>query len=415
MDDISQLVSLAVLLIVSAFFSGSETALFSLNYIERRKLDNNASPRLKIFIKKILKSPDEILITILTGNMLANIFASSVSEILGFELLHFETAVFTILIMTVVLLLFGEMTPKNLAVQNSLSFARFSVKILYYIYFLLFPLTKLLNIIKETFLSLFAENEKAEISKKVSLLRSAIKIGLREHVISEYEYKLLDSFIDFRDEYAENVMIPRNQIVGFDVRTDIETMLAGLTEISGSAKYSLIPIYRGDLDHIAGYIDIKDLIGWRIKSDSPKLLSNYIKPVHPVPETKMLSELVQEMRSLNTEMALIVDEYGGTAGIITFQNLIEDLFDYFYNDKNKQIRRISENKYFIAGSYQLKELEEFLKTEFDSNSKTISGFIMENLGAVPCNNDVVELGDFVFRVVKMDGNRVEEVECTVKK
>ena len=128
----------------------------------------------------------------------------------------------------------------------------------------------------------------------------------------------------------------------------------------------------------------------------------------------MLSELVQEMRSLNIEMALIVDEYGGTAGIITFQNLIEDLFDYFYNDKNRQIRTISENKYFITGSYQLKELEEFLKTEFHSDSKTISGFIMENLGAVPVNNDTVELGDFIFRVVKMNGNRVEEVECTVK-
>ena len=272
-----------------------------------------------------------------------------------------------------------------------------------------------MNIVKEIFLSLFPEHEEYKKGKKAAILPSAIKIGFRESVISEYEYKILDSFIDFRNEFAEDVMIPRNQIFGFDIKKDIPKMLSMLQKLSKSGKYSLIPVYRGDLDHIAGYIDVKDLIDWKINSKNSRSLFDYIKPVHPVPETKLLSELVNEMRSLNVGMALIVDEYGGTAGIITFQNLIEDLFDYFYHEKNGLIRMVSKNKYRIAGEYQIRDVKEFLGIEFSSESKTLAGFIMEKLGEIPRVNDSVEIENILFRVLKMKGNRILEVECIKEK
>ncbi|MCD6121860.1 MAG: HlyC/CorC family transporter [Spirochaetales bacterium] len=415
MNGLLQTLILIILLIMSAFFSGSETAFFSLNYVEREKLSKNTSIRLRRFIRHMLNSSDEMLITILTGNMLVNIFASSLSETLGSELLQINSDIITIAVMTVVLLLFGEMSPKNLAVQNSLAFSRFALKILYYIYILLYPITKSLNIVKELFLSVFPKQEVQTTGKKAAILRSAIQIGLREKVISDYEYKILDSFIDFRNEFAEDVMIPRNQIFGFDIKTDISDMLSKLQKLPNSHKYSLIPAYRGDLDHIAGYIDVKELIDWKINSGNSRTLFDYIKPVHPVPETKLLSELVKEMRSLNIGMALIVDEYGGTAGVITFQNLIEDLFDYFYHEKNGLIREIAKNKYRIAGECQIKDVEQLIKIELASESKTLAGFILEKLGEIPRINDSVEIENILFRVLRMKNNRILEVECIKEK
>ncbi len=402
---------LFILLVFSSFFSASETAIFSLNYLEREKLNFFLREKRRVkFANLVMKFPDRLLVTILTGNMIVNMFASSISEAIGEEFFKFSSPIYTIIVMSVILLLLGEMTPKNLAVRNSLAFSKFSSLILSYFHVLLFPVTFFLNVVKDYFISLFPVTEKKEEQKrKVALIKSAVSIGFSEGIISDYELRLLESFVSFRDEDASDVMLPRNMIIGIEISTDLNEIIETLEHDTHFRDFSLIPIYRHDLDHIAGYIDVKDLVGIKLGLEKVDSIYSLLKPVHPVPESKKLIDLMREMKSLDCGMALIVDEYGGTAGIVTFQSLVRSIFDYFYSMEDKKVERVDESTFIIPGDAMVSYINRIWDLNLKSESRTIAGFIMEQTGSIPVTGSVIRIENIEIIVKEASESKIKSV------
>ncbi len=402
---ISQLILLVFLLSSSAFFSGSETAFFSLNHLEKEKLLRGAKGVRKGFIAHILSSPAEILITILTGNMVVNLFFASLMDVFISGFIDDHSEFYSILIGTLLVLIFGEMTPKNLAIKRPLWFFSFSSPILMVIHRGLTPVRFLLTKIEHGIVSLVTSKMKPGKEDSRDLISSTFRIGLQKGIIQKSEVSILESFLDFREKTAADVMIPRTEMRAVEISTGITQLLSSLEQ----GLDGLLPVYREDIDHIAGYINIRDLLPFRFKLDKRKTLSSILKDVYAVPESKNLMELLKEIMESRVEMALVVDEFGGTAGMVTFQTLVEDFLYFFYHPR-EEFKRIGENTYIFPGNYDLHRAAEVLDTTVDAESRTISGYIIEVLEDIPQQGKELRVNGLLFIVRAVSRKKILEVE-----
>lgn len=403
---ITQLILLAVLLAFSAFFSGSETAFFSLNHLEKEKLLKNSRGPNRKFISRILSSPAEILITILTGNMVVNHFFASTMDVVVGKYFGGHAGLYSILIGTLLVLIFGEMTPKNLAIRRSLPFFSFASPILLLIHRALTPVRILLTKIERGVISFVTSRLKPDADESRDLISSTFRIGLQKGIIHKSELSILESFLDFREKTAEDIMVPRTELQAVDITTSVKQLLDAIDPETYSL---LVPVYRDDVDHIAGYLNVRDLLPYRFELDQHKTLSSLLKPVHPVPASKNLMELLREIMEIRCEMALILDEYGGTLGIVTYQTLVEN-FLYFMYHPGEEFERIGEQRFVFPGSYDLDRAAEVLDTTIIAESRTLSGFIIEKLEDIPEEGKELRVDDMVFVVRAVSLNKILEVE-----
>lgn len=402
---------LLILLLFSAYFSGSETAFFSLSFFEQDTLKRTTrSPKRRRIIRYILDNPEGILITILTGNMLVNVAASSLAERLGKRLFPLSSELLSIAAMTLLLLLIGEMTPKNLAVRKPLTIARASSLPLYGFYRLLAPLRLLLQGLNRSigFLLKMPEPGKDEMQKRIVL--SAVQIGFKEGILHPSELNMAESFFAFRAKTADDVMIPRAQINAVEAATPVSRLLADIRKTDRSGSGSLIPVYERDRDHFIGYLDVKDLLPHRLGSKLKISRQELLRPFISVPASKNCAELLVEMRETRREMALVIDEYGGTAGIITFQDLVEELLGYFYPEDEEEVTEIKPGYYRVSGGMELESLAELFTTAIPADSRTVAGLIMERIGEIPTVGRVLQVHDLELKVVKADRKRILAVE-----
>ncbi|MBN1686529.1 MAG: HlyC/CorC family transporter [Spirochaetales bacterium] len=402
---ISQLILLTLLLALSAFFSGSETAFFSLNHLEKEKLLAGSRGARRNFISRILSSPMDILITILTGNTVVNLFFASIMDRLISGFITEKTWLYSILIGTTLVLIFGEMAPKNLAIKQSLSFFSFSSPLLMVIHRGLTPVRFVLTKIERAIVSFITSKMKTDTGNSRDLISSAFRIGLQKGIIQKSELSILESFLDFREKTAEEVMIPRTEMQAVDISTGVDELLDSLEP----GLDGLLPVYRDDIDHIMGYVNIRDLLPFRFKLQTIRSLSAVLKAVHPVPESKNLMELLREIMENRIEMALVVDEYGGTSGMVTYQTLVEDFLYFFYHPR-EDFKRIGEDSYIFPGNYDLSRAAEILGTEVDAESRTISGYIIEILEDIPQKGKELRVDGLLFIVRAVSGRKVLEVE-----
>ena len=406
---IIQLSILLILIALSGFFSGSETAFFSLNHLEKEKLKRRSSGRMSTFIGYVLDKPEEILITILTGNMFVNfLFASILDNV-------FETVVpdnawlYSITAGTMIILIFGEMAPKNMAIRHSLSFNTFS-----------FPVLRLIHMIIKPFRIVLSSIEKgitSRISKKIKkdenihiLIRSTLQVGLKKGIIHQSELNTLESFFEFREKCAEDVMIPRTEISGVSNKTRISRLEHDDFKRNRS---DIIPVYKKSIDYITGYININDILPYKYGLRSGMKLSGITKPILPVPESKNLLELMNEMIDTKKEMAVVIDQYGGTAGIVTFSSLAENFLDSFYPDDDF-IRKIND-RYILSGQIEIDRLNDIFDREFITESRTLGGLIIENMEEIPTPGKQIKISNIMFKVNKVSRNRITEVEARVIK
>lgn len=409
---------LVLFLLLSAFFSGSETAFFSLNSLEREKLKSVRGKWKEKIVLLFFQSPDRLLVTVLTGNMFVNVFAtdyftSTITEYVSSQIPFIDSELFSILIMIPLILLFGEMTPKNVAVRHPLAFSRFSIIPLYVFHLLFFPITALLNIIRYKILKRIPVKKKQDEYSKDTLISFAMKVGHKRGFINKYELDVLESYLEFRNKTAHDVMIPRTDISGVDVSTPIETLFNSISkEMENILSESFIYVYKHDYDHLIGYIDTRDLlpIKYGIKQKVP--IKTLVKPFYSIPESKNLSDLTRELREQNNEVALVIDEYGGTAGIVTFQNIITDLLDYFFTSEKDVITEISPGHYSLPGTVQTGTLEDFFNVEFNSENRTVSGMIMAHLGEIPASGTKIEVSGILFTVCKAGKTKIIQLQAT---
>jgi CBS domain containing-hemolysin-like protein len=409
-DLLRLLIPLLVLLLLSAFFSGSEAAFFSLSTLEQDNLKRRSGSKLARILSAIFSSPDDILITLLTGNMLVNVFASSLGEAIGVRIFTIETKLLSIISMTVLLLIFGEMAPKNLAVRKAQAFSRFSAVPLHYLSVVFTPLRWFFNLFNKLVNLLMPARDAAEQQVKHRIIRSAVQIGFKEGILDSSELNLVESFCDFREKQAEEVMIPRTEIAAVDVNLNIAQLIADVELLEEAREAALLPAYDHDLDHLVGYIALRDLLPYKYGFKSDARLTEILKSSISVPFTKNCAELLVEMRESNSEMTAVIDEYGGTAGIITFRGLIEQLLGYFYPSGDEQIVELPGGSYRVAGLMKIEDLSTILAQEIISESHTVAGLIIDTIGDIPTVGTKLVIDQIEFTVKRISKTRILELE-----
>ncbi|MBN2442245.1 MAG: HlyC/CorC family transporter [Spirochaetales bacterium] len=410
---------LILFLLFSAFFSGSETAFFSLNSLEREKLKSVLGRVQKKFVFDFFRSPDNLLITILTGNMIVNVFAtdffaSTVSTYVCERFPFIDPEFFSIIVMIPILLLFGEMTPKNVAVRHPLAFARISILPLRVFSILFLPITRILTIIRTKILTRVPSKKDHEEEENATetLISFAMNVGHRRGLIKKFELDVLESYLEFRNKIASDVMVPRTEIIGIDSSTTIESLFTLITiKKSELVSGTFIYVYKQDYDHLVGYIDTGDLLPVKYGEKKEVLLEHLIKPFYTIPASKNLPDLLREFREHHLDVAQVIDEYGGTAGIVTFQNIVADILDYFYTSEKDTIREIGPGKYVLPGKIDTGTLEDFFNVEFSSERRTVSGMIMEHLGEIPVRGTSITISGIHFTVLKAGKTRILELEA----
>jgi CBS domain containing-hemolysin-like protein len=367
-------VVLLALLVLSGFFSGSETSFFSLNHLEKDKLRRQFRGKLRRFIVTSLRSPNEILITVLTGNMVVNLFFASILERAMTNLQVAYSSLYSIVGGTVLLLIFGEMTPKNLAVRSSLSFVIRSSRLLYYCHFVLGPVRKLLQSIETKIVRLLARRLEEPREDARLLILSTLQVGLRKGIIHPTELALLESFLDFSEKKAAEVMVPRAEVRGIEISAGREQLRQLLANEKGATP---LAVYQEDLDRIVGCLNPIDLLGLEGVG-----LKEVLREVHLVPEGKNLP----------------------------FQRLVEEFLAFFYPQDEAGDLRVREGVFKLPGKFDMSDLEALLSTDFETESRTLSGLLIEKLGEIPEAGRRIILSGHTFLVRRVSKRRIHEVE-----
>ncbi len=405
---------LGVLLLLSSFFSGSEAAFFSLNRLERNSLKEQKSKKKRDIIVYLLENQDQLLITILTGNMVVNIFASSIGSIIGDRIFQARSEILSIAVMTVLLLLIGELTPKRIAVNHSRSFSNKTAYPLYYLHRLLTPVRHVLNHITISVLRLFKGNSGAPDGSRHALVLTTAELGYKQSILHHSEFRLFKSYLSFREKDAHAVMTMRKEL---QTLPDRLTIGEALELIGRDRKYIMnmsIILRSSDSDHLSGWIPVPRLLEHKYSQSSlDKNIKALAKEFHIIPKSKDLPTLIMEMRENNSEIALLVDEFGGTAGVIWFKNIIEDLLRVFYNPLQEEGPNQGEK--IIPASMPIEDFEEYFDMDIDSDFETAAGLFLEVFGDIPVEGDEILFHDLHITVREMKGNAIKTLKIDKRK
>jgi putative hemolysin len=404
-----------VLLLFSFYFSGSETAIFSLNRLERNSLRETKSKKKKRILGILLDNQDQLLITILTGNMIVNIFASSLGGEIGAYLFAGQSEFLSIIAMTVLLLLVGELTPKRIAVNHSKEFSRLTAIPLYGLHRFFSPVRFILNHISVWVLNIFHSNLGAMVEDKHALVLSTAELGYNQDILVHSEYSMFKSYLAFKDKSAGGVMTPRILLktLSYDL-----TIAEVLDLISSSPEYvinSSLILHKEDSDHLFGWVPVVNVLKCKFEQ---KMLSERVSRLsekfHTVPQSKELPTLIIEMREADTDIALLVDEYGGTAGIVWFRDIIQDVLRVFNSPHKGKLEKDQPASSEITGSMTMEEFQDFLGIDIDVDSETVAGFFLESFGSIPVPGDEVLFREIRLKVIEMDGNKITRLELEIR-
>lgn len=406
-DSIS-LIIIIVCIVMSAYFSATETAFSSLNKIRIKNMAEKGNKKAAL-VMKLSESYDSLLSTILIGNNIVNILSASLATVLFVKILGDEagTSVSTA-VTTVIVLIFGEVSPKSIAKESPEKFAMFSAPLLRALVFLLTPFNFLFKQWKK-FLSLIIKSEEDGGITEEELL-SIVEEAEEDGGINEQESMIIQNAIDFTEQEAIDVLTPRIDITGVSTTATKEEIAKIFTETA----YSRLPMYEETLDHIIGIIYHKDFYNYVYNTD--KDISEIVKPVIFIPKSKKIGVLLKELQQKKSHIAVVLDEYGGTVGIITLEDILEELVGEIWDEHDEVSQDIevkSEKECLVSGNANLEKVFEVLNLESDEEhikALTVNGWLMDILGRVPKENDSITYKDFTITVLEMDENRVEKVQ-----
>lgn len=406
-DSIS-LIIIIVCIVMSAYFSATETAFSSLNKIRIKNMAEKGNKKAAL-VMKLSESYDSLLSTILIGNNIVNILSASLATVLFVKILGDEagTSVSTA-VTTVIVLIFGEVSPKSIAKESPEKFAMFSAPLLRVLVFLLTPFNFLFKQWKK-FLSLIIKSEEDGGITEEELL-SIVEEAEEDGGINEQESMIIQNAIDFTEQEAIDVLTPRIDITGVSTTATKEEIAKIFTETA----YSRLPLYEETLDHIIGIIYHKDFYNYVYNTD--KDISEIVKPVIFIPKSKKIGVLLKELQQKKSHIAVVLDEYGGTVGIITLEDILEELVGEIWDEHDEVSQDIevkSEKECLVSGNANLEKVFEVLSLESDEEhikALTVNGWLMDILGRVPKENDSITYKDFTITVLEMDENRVEKVQ-----
>jgi putative hemolysin len=383
LKDIVLLVLLALSLALSAFFAGSETALVSLSRIDLQRLREKGDRR-AVVLRTLKSHTSRLLATILIGQNLFITSASALATLLATAWLG-ETygAVAAIIFSTIVLFIFAEMTPKSIAAASPVSISRAVAVPMAWTMRLLSPFVNVLVKVSTGMLRLFGIPEKAPALTEEEM-KSLFNLGAEEGVIHGDERKLLHKVLEFGDKTVREIMVPRTKVIALPETAKFDDVRLVLHE----HKLSRLPVYRGSLDNVVGILNAKDLFDLADEAEKNFVLGRYLDPPFLVPEFKRAEDLFREMRRRRTHMAIVVDEHGGTAGIATIEDAIEELLgpiqDEYDEEETSGFVAAGDRTYVLEGSFRLDDIEEQFGLSLPRDeAETIAGHLMLRFGRIP--------------------------------
>lgn len=411
-----QIAILLVSVICVAFFSSSEAALISVSKIRLRSLAEKGDRRAQAALR-VTANHDRLFATILLTENTFIILASSVGAALALRLLGEGGQYIAAIVMTIVLVTFGEITPKTFAAnaeRMALIEGRLIEVVIKIMTVPVWLLTRVTNFFVRALGGRYAQRPPLVTTDE---LRMWIDIGGKEGAVRETERAMLQNVFELRDRRVHEVMIPRNQIVALEQGQTVREFLTQFAE----SKHARFPVYRGDLDNIVGFLSVKDVLLWLARS--PEVMDKPVgsimrTPPLVVPETKLVSELFAEMRNKQVQMAIILDEYGGTAGLVTLEELVEEIVGQLSDEVatvRPAIRRVDARTVRVDAQLRVDEVNEILGLSLPESDlyETLAGFLMTRMQKVPDEGDFYEYKGIRLRVARRRGARLEEIEIAL--
>ncbi|MGI6357117.1 MAG: hemolysin family protein [Bacillota bacterium] len=414
MTSIWDWVVLAGLIIASAFFSAAETALTGVNRIRLRTMVESGEKR-AFAVQELISRPQRLLATILVGNNIANIAASALFTAMMIELVGTGGAI-TIAtgVLTVIILVFGEIAPKSVAALNPELLSCRVAPFVRWLTRLLFPAVWLLTLLSSSLMRMLGVPARMDNDVTEDEIRTLVNVGEELGVIEGTESKMIRSVLELTDTPVRNVMVPRTAITAIDVKISHQ----GLLDVIRREGYSRLPVYDGDIDNIIGLLHVKDVCAL---TDDERLtfeLSKHLRPTIFVFESKRSGLVLRELQKHRVYMAIIIDEYGGTAGLVTIEDLIEEIVGEIvdeYDVEDPPVEVLDEFTTFFDARLTVEEVNQQLDIQLPvDRAETIGGLIYDQLGRIPKVGDSTAIGRVQLAVDRMDRRSIERVKVTIK-
>ena len=400
-----EFVCLILLLMLSAFFSSAETAMTTANRIRIRTLAEHGDRNAAVLLK-ILEDPEKMLSSILVGNNIVNLYASSLATTLTIHVVGQKAVGIATGILTLAVLVFGEVTPKTMATREADSMSLRFARVIRLLMIIFTPLVAVVNLMAALVLRMMGVGPEhpSDVMTEEDL-RTIVQVGHEEGVIEKEEQQMIDNVFDFGDTIARDVMIPRIDMTWVPEDADYDTVLSVFRE----DKYTRMPVCRESADTVVGIINVKDLL--LRDPGKPFRIADCMREPLFTHERKKTSELMREMRKNYTNIAIVLDDYGVTAGMVTMEDLLEEIVgeirDEYDTDEEKSIRRTGDREYAVEGDVRIQELNETLGLDLSSEeNETVGGLVVEFLDHLPETGETVSVGDVRFTVKEMDKNRI---------
>ena len=425
MSLVSQFILILVLTLLNAFFASAEMAIVSVNRNRIKMLADDGNKKASLLVD-LLEEPNKFLSTIQVGITLAGFFSSAsaatgISEVIGASLSQLGipyaqsiSLVVITLLLSYVTLVFGELVPKRIALQKSEQMAMLSVRPIVFVFKFAKPFVKLLSLSTNVLLRVIGMSD-TDLEEKVSReeIKSLVDAGEEYGVINQIEKEMINSIFDFDDKLAKEVMTPRTEVYMINIKLplSIEELL--------EENYSRIPVYEGDMDNIIGILYLKDFLheAYQVGFENVGIKKLLHRPYF-VPECKNIDQLFKELQKSKNHLAVLIDEYGGFSGIVTIEDLIEEVMGDIndeYDDDDPVIRKIDNDTYIVNGLISIKELNDKLQLNLDEETEdydTLGGFLINQIDYIPSETEecMVEYENLLFKVQCVKDKRIETVK-----
>lgn len=408
-SDTYQIIILLILLALSAFFSSNETALMSVNKIRLRSLADEGNKRAAMALDILENQTPKLLSAILIGNNIVNISASSLATTLAYSFGGYMVSIVT-LILTVLILIFGEITPKNYATINAEKITLRYIPIFKFLMTIMTPVIFIINLFSRGVMRLMrVDPDAASKAMTEEELRTIVDVSHEDGVIESDEKEMIYNVFDLGDATAKDIMVPRVHVTFADVESTYDELI----EIFREDKFTRLPVYKDSQNNIVGIINMKDLLLY--DKNEEFVIDRFLRKPHFTYETKSISDLLVEMKDSTFNIAIVLDEYGDMAGLITLEDILEEIVgeihDEYDEKEDELVQKISDREYIIEGSMHLDDVNDHLNTELDSEDyDSLGGFIIEHLDRLPVAGDEVITEEGIRLIVeKLDKNRIEKV------
>ena len=398
------------LILLSGFFSASETALTAFRSTNLEKITN---PKEANLLKRWLKNPNEVLVGILLGNNIVNILSSVIATTITGNIFGSsgKSIAIATVVMTVVILIFGEITPKIIAKSSAVEIARRAIRVVYWFTYVTKPIVIILMFVSKLMGRLLGVEVGKDTLMTEEDIISMVNVGKEEGIIEEDEQEMIHSIVGFGETSAKEVMTPRTAVLAFEGNKTINEIWDEMIE----NNFSRIPIYEETIDNIIGVLYIKDIMNAVKDGQTDIPVKEFARPPYFIPETKSIIEILNEFRNLQVHIAIVLDEYGGVVGIVTIEDLIEEIVgeirDEFDTEEGELIKKIDEKSYEIDAMIDIETLDNELDIHLPESEdyESLGGLIVTMLGKVASVGDEVIMDRVRIKVLELDKLRISKV------